>query len=344
MDTPSNEEIIDISPDKIIQIPIEEEIKPIQIDWSNVGGVSKPDNNANNRGIFAQNAAPTGNYEEGDLWFDTDDNNKIYRANSALTWVSVADGLIATKVAIFKQASIPTSVTIGDLWFDSDDGNRPYRAEAVGATTIAAGQWVLITPSNLAIYSTDLGAIVAGTIVMPTTGYIRGGQTDYQTGTGFFLGYSGAAYKFSVGNPAGDYLAWDATNILLNGYVVSTQLLYSAGDYLVYSNDTEVGADPGAYALKKQCRIPKPGTLRIKFDLNTAGAGNAAYGKIYRNGVAIGTERVDSDGTYTTYSEDITGWSRGDLVQLYGHGTTPSVAQLKNFRIYSIAPDVITTE
>lgn len=43
---------------------------------------------------FYQTSAPTGGMLEGDLWVDTDDNNKMYRYTSG-SWVSVQDGTIA---------------------------------------------------------------------------------------------------------------------------------------------------------------------------------------------------------------------------------------------------------
>jgi predicted phage tail protein len=74
-----------------------------------------------------------------------------------------------------------------------------------------------ITTTSLSAISANLGTITAGTITLNTSGYIRGGQTDYNTGTGFFLGYHGAAYKFSIGNPAGHHMAWDGTSLTLRG-------------------------------------------------------------------------------------------------------------------------------
>jgi len=49
-------------------------------------------------------------------------------------------------------------------------------------------------------------------ITLEKTGHIKGGQTAYETGVGFFLGYSSSAYKFSIGNTT-DYLKWDGTNL-----------------------------------------------------------------------------------------------------------------------------------
>lgn len=47
-------------------------------------------------------------------------------------------------------------------------------------------------------------------------GSIKGGQTNYNTGTGFFLGYS-SGYKLSIGNPSGQNLTWDGTNLNIAG-------------------------------------------------------------------------------------------------------------------------------
>ena len=65
-----------------------------------------------------------------------------------------------------------------------------------------------------AFFGTDVNtvSIAAGGLVVGTTGSIMGGQTDYNTGTGFFLGYSGSYYKVSVGNSAGNKLLFDGSD------------------------------------------------------------------------------------------------------------------------------------
>jgi len=61
--------------------------------------------------------------------------------------------------------------------------------------------------------------------------------------------------------------------------------------------------------------------FRFKFDIRSTGAPGAhiAYGKIYRNGVAIGTEQTDNTSAFVSKSEDINigGWNIGDTVDLY---------------------------
>jgi hypothetical protein len=85
--------------------------------WDDIQGIDKADDNANKREIFAQNSAPATNYKDGDLWFDTDDSNHLYRANSALSWVSVKDGTIFS----------------GD-WDDITGATKPDDNATVGAT------------------------------------------------------------------------------------------------------------------------------------------------------------------------------------------------------------------
>lgn len=65
----------------------------------------------------------------------------------------------------------------------------------------------------------DSITITGGTITIPTTGWIKGGQTGYNTGTGFFLGYDTDAYKFSIGDPSGNHLTWDGSELKVVGVV-----------------------------------------------------------------------------------------------------------------------------
>lgn len=72
------------------------------------------------------------------------------------------------------------------------------------------------------LYVNFLSAIVAhlGTVDIDAGGYLRGGQTDYDTGTGFFLGHTstgagGTAYKFSIGSHTGPALLWNGTQFLI---------------------------------------------------------------------------------------------------------------------------------
>jgi len=87
---------------------------------------------------FVQTSAPTAT-AIGDIWIDSDDNNKMYRASAvgSSNWVAVRDTANDGYPRIFTQASAPSAIGAGDLWFDTDDGNKQYRATGAGT-----GNWV----------------------------------------------------------------------------------------------------------------------------------------------------------------------------------------------------------
>lgn len=98
--------------------------------------------------IYYQTAQPSGGtYQTGDLWFDTDDNYKLYTYTGS-AWQATQDAAAAlaaanTKTKTYYQASAPTSgMQAGDVWFDSDDGNKQYR--------YSGSSWVVVQDSAIA--------------------------------------------------------------------------------------------------------------------------------------------------------------------------------------------------
>jgi hypothetical protein len=70
--------------------------------------------------------------------------------------------------------------------------------------------------------------ITGGGITLSGGGNIKGGQTAYNTGTGFFLGYSGTDYKFSIGNASTKGITWDGNALSIGGDVTIGVNLASA--------------------------------------------------------------------------------------------------------------------
>lgn len=92
-------------------------------------------------------------------------------------------------------------------------------------------------PPNLDDWYTRQGLTVkGGGITLQAGGAIKGGQTTYNTGTGFFLGYHSGAYKFSLGNPSANYLTFDGTNLAIGGALSLTLtgngITLSSGGYV----------------------------------------------------------------------------------------------------------------
>jgi hypothetical protein len=91
--------------------------------------------------IFRQNAAPgTTGVPNNSLWYDTNDNNKLYVLISS-TWTATVDGTIAIassaaqtaqqtadgRPKVFRQNDAPaTSEPASSIWYDTNDDNKIY--------------------------------------------------------------------------------------------------------------------------------------------------------------------------------------------------------------------------
>ena len=110
-----------------------------------------------------------------------------------------------------------------------------------------------------------------------------------------------------------------AANHKYDGSDVVSEYAYGVSDVLMHDNPTERSIATATLTKKKECNLGAnvPSTIRIKFWMKCATAATNSEGRIYRNGVAVGTLRILNSTSWTAYSEDIAGWSAGDLLQLY---------------------------
>jgi hypothetical protein len=56
---------------------------------------------------------------------------------------------------------------------------------------------------------------------LPAGGFVRSGQTAFNTGTGFFLGNSGGTPVFSVGSSVGNRITWNGSAFTVVGQIIS---------------------------------------------------------------------------------------------------------------------------
>lgn len=149
---------------------------------------------------------PSGIIHDGDLWFKTDEGNKLYRYNAPFaTWVPFQDqtiittnneltGIIETIVGgtrIYRQATAPASgMGVNDLWFDTDAGNTCFKYNG--------SAWIAYSFSNLiakidgvanTIYNSDqIITTVTGSTVYTNALASKANNTDlanYVTSTTF---------------------------------------------------------------------------------------------------------------------------------------------------------------
>lgn len=165
-------------------------------------------------------------------------------------------------------------------------------ANEIAASTITAGK---MSVSQLSAIAADLGAITAGTIVLPSGGLIRSGQTSYDTGTGWWLGNASGTPKFSIGNSAGNKLTWDGTTLGIQGDIETA----SSGYRLIMSstnNAFEFRSGSTLLSSLKSKGVPYSGLAGVILEHGTGELGLQVTG----NGVGGGTRNVamtSGDGT-----------------------------------------------
>jgi hypothetical protein len=113
------------------------------------------------------------------------------------------------------------------------------------------------------------------------------------------------------------------------------EISLGASDSLKNSDDAEKSSTLAAYTKKKEVKVNEAynGVMRIKFDLKSSSP--VVYGRIYKNGVAIGTEQSTSSSSYVTFTEDLAlTLVPDDLLQIYVKHDGSGTVYVSNFRFY----------
>lgn len=82
-------------------------------------------------------------------------------------------------------------------------------------------------------------------LVIDENGFVRSGQTDYDTGVGFWLGNDAGTPKVSVGDAAGHKITWDGTTLTVVGDITVEDGSITA-DKLAVSELSAITADMGS--------------------------------------------------------------------------------------------------
>jgi hypothetical protein len=151
-------------------------------------GATPPAAYGNNVGIFLEgaNSGRLSIYKDANNYFQWDSTKLLIKAAN---FTLDASGNITASSATISGAITATSGAIGG-W-------------TIGASTLSSGSITL---------DSSVPAIKVGS------------ATAYLTGSGIFMGLSSGVYKFHIGNPSGNYLSWDGTNLAASG-----QWIKSAG-------------------------------------------------------------------------------------------------------------------
>jgi len=134
--------------------------------------------------------------------------------------------------------------------------------------------------------------------------------------SGQFLKTQGAG-----ANPAWADAAMDDASLLTKGILHVDRLQTFASDTLRHSNNGEKYVKSTVYVKKKEMKLNCDlKNFRTYFEIKGVLSADVTYGRIYKNGVAVGTERSVTGVTYTGFSEDFSDWVKDDLLQIYIKG------------------------
>lgn len=140
---------------------------------------------------------------------------------NSLNYSSEYSATTTNAAGLFVTASTPGTTYLGyDAVMCSTDGSIYVWTLGTPDQYIRAQPLVAaskIVTANLASISANLGSVTAGSFTLDATGFIKGGATSYAAGTGFWMGYDTTTYKFRIGNPAGDYLSWNGSSLIVHG-------------------------------------------------------------------------------------------------------------------------------
>jgi hypothetical protein len=222
------------------------------------GTGSKNFGNINNIGSFivgdrvrAENAInPTTQWLEGLI-------TAIVNVGSSLWYFTINVDSFAGTGSVTASWKIklanPIVLKAGSIWYDIDDNNKTYvydgtawQVAETNAAGVGLGSVENKTPQQQAQTGLIAGTtITGGGITLSSGGNIKGGQTAFNTGSGFFLGYESSQYRFSIGNSTGSNLTWDGSNLNIQGSGTKT-LKMSVGttDATNYFSIVNTGSTP----------------------------------------------------------------------------------------------------
>jgi hypothetical protein len=241
---------------------------------------------AKNR-TFVQTTAPTAS-AAGDLWIDSDDNNKLYRASAAGSgsWVAVPYSDSA-KVTTFAQASAPTAIAIGDLWIDTDDNNKVYRATAVGSGSWSAVDDARITTNASAIATVD-GKLTASYALTVDAGGRIASMKLLSDGTTSSVKFTASTFQIFNGST-------DEAPFVVEGGIVKAKKVQA-------TSLSAVSADTGALTVSGTLTLGSSGKIITS---GTAYNGNGIFlgedgAGVYKFSVGGASGKLAFDGTDLT--------------------------------------------
>lgn len=147
---------------------------------------------------------------------------------------------------------------------------------------------------------------------------------------------NGVDYRFpdNDGTASSTVLLTDGSGNLSFGFIPLVTV--SGTTYIVGRANTEKitsGLTTG-YEVVKAIQVHYDGTIDTTYDMGKNSGAGSVYGRIYVNGVAVGTENLKGGTTYSSYTDAGITVNAGDVVQLQAKNTdNSSEGKYRNFQI-----------
>ncbi len=162
-------------------------------------------------------------------------NGTFYAGTAVVNYKQSADGFVLLTSDLSNAPYVEIGTNGATPWISTTPkvrlGNLSGITDSVFGSLSGYGLWTDSGYFSGSVWasagrfgtSTNYWSISSGVLVATGAGdvAIRAGQTDYDTGTGFWLGLKTGTAKLSLGNSAGDKLTWDGTNVALTGTITA---------------------------------------------------------------------------------------------------------------------------
>jgi len=105
-------------------------------------------------------------------------------------------------------AGTPSATAVGQSVFQTTGTYNPTTNQTI---------WVVPYLSNLKVGNLSALTVNTGGLIVDSSGYLRGGQSAFNSGDGFWMGYDGGTYKLSVGTSS-NKLTYDGSQLVVGTY------------------------------------------------------------------------------------------------------------------------------
>lgn len=248
--------------------------------------------------------------------------------SSRLTFARIAGNPspVSATVTTSGSTSFPPSgswgltATWGGVDPNPSSTDSLYQADGIYDPSTNTTYWTTPYISSLKVGQLSAITVNTGTLTVDTGGYLKGGQTSFNTGTGFFLGYSGTTYKFSIGSST-QGLTWDGSNLALTGNssinISGQAIFYGSYTYPSGINASmyiETGADNSNGLFVSNQRFNSYG-IHV-----TSSYDKAIKGSVFSNWTGTtNNDNIGVYGTYEAYAQPGTG-VKGEAMNVGGYG------------------------